>query len=89
MYTGEYRAVTLRHSATCCRSARALDGKRFLSTNAPGLPLANCSSPGLCRCKYETLNDRRDDSQPAPRPAARSGFKSLALRLFSGRTDIA
>ena len=57
----DYRAVSIRHPDGCCRAATVLDGKRFLSTNAPSLPLTNCSMPGLCTCEYRTLADRRED----------------------------
>jgi hypothetical protein len=90
MYIGDYRAVSIHHPATCCRSAAALDNKRFLSGNAPKLPLANCTSPGLCQCEYRTLNDRREDFRPKPAPE-RAGIRHLAARLFGGRrgTDVA
>lgn len=77
----DYRAVSIRHPVGCCRAANALDGKRFLSTNAPSLPLANCSKPGLCTCDYKTLSDRREDYQPAEPRRAGKGL----LRLFGGR----
>lgn len=83
MYIGDYRAVAIRYGSDCCRSATALDGKRFLATNAQKLPLANCTSPGLCRCEYRTLRDRRGDQQP--RPPARSGPRWSPLRLFAGK----
>ena len=90
MYIGDYRAVSIHHPAGCCRSALALDGKRFLSTNAPKLPLANCTSPGLCQCEYRTLNDRREDFKPKPAPE-RPGIRQLAARLLGTRrgTDVA
>jgi len=82
----DYRAVSIRHPVGCCRAVNALDGKRFLSTNAPSLPLVNCTKPGLCTCEYRTLADRREDYHPEPRRAGRG-----LLRFFSGRrsTDIA
>ena len=96
MYIGDYRAVSIHHPAGCCRSATALDGKRFLSNNAPKLPLANCSSPGLCQCEYRTLNDRREDFKPKPSPEhaptpLRAGIRHLAARLLGTRrgTDAA
>ncbi len=90
MYIGDYRAVSIHHPAGCCRSATALDGKRFLSNNAPKLPLENCGSPGLCQCEYRTLNDRRADFRPKPEPG-RAGIRHLAARLLGIRrgTDIA
>ena len=90
MYIGDYRAVSIHHPGRCCRSATALEGKRFLSTNAPKLPLANCTSPGLCQCEYRTLNDRREDFKPKP-PPERPRIRQLAARLFGTRrgTDTA
>ena len=79
MYIGDYRAVAIHHGAVCCRSAAAIDGKRFLATNAPKLPLANCTSPGLCQCEYRMLHDRREDLQP--KPPVRAGFRWLSLRF--------
>jgi hypothetical protein len=82
----DYRAVSIGHPAGCCRAASALDGKRFLASNAPSLPLANCTKPGLCTCEYRILADRRDDYRPEPRRAGRG-----LLRLFGARrtTDTA
>jgi hypothetical protein len=75
----DFRAVSIRHPAGCCRAASALDGKRFLSTNAPSLPLANCTKPGLCTCEYRMLADRREDYRPEPKRAGR------LLRLLGSR----
>lgn len=90
MYAGEYRAVAIHHPGRCCRSAAALDHKRFLANNAPSLPLASCAMPGLCQCEYRLLNDRREDFKPKPKPA-RAGFRHLAARLLGTRrgTDTA
>ena len=57
----DYHAVSIRHGARCCKAVAALDGKRYLSTEAPSLPLAGCSSPGACQCKYRHHSDRRED----------------------------
>jgi len=85
MYIGDYRAVAIHHGGVCCRSAAAIDGKRFLANNAPKLPLANCTSPGLCECEYRVLHDRREDFQP--KPAARAGFRWLSSRLFTTKNS--
>jgi len=37
-----------------------LKGLRFLSGEAPRLPLVNCSRPGACQCVYEKFDDRRE-----------------------------
>lgn len=42
-----------------CAAAVALDGLRFLSDEAPTLPLPNCDMPDTCKCVYEHFSDRR------------------------------
>lgn len=45
----------------CCEAVAALGTKRFLSEEAPLLPLADCSDPQRCRCVYEHFDERRDN----------------------------
>lgn len=59
------RKVTTRHHAVvvvpgrhACAEAYALRDRRFLSREAPVLPLAGCGSP-TCECRYEHHDDRR------------------------------
>ncbi len=58
---GNYQAVSIRHAGRCCQAVKALDETRYLSMEAPALPLTKCSAPGQCRCKYRYHTDRRDD----------------------------
>ena len=58
---GSYQAVSIRHATRCCQAASDADEQRFLSTEAPTLPLTECSAPGQCRCKYRYHTDRRED----------------------------
>lgn len=53
-----YRAVAVRHQLLSCRAVQALDGKRFLASEAPSLPVRGCDI-WPCRCRYEHLSDRR------------------------------
>jgi hypothetical protein len=53
-----FHAVTIAPGVRACKEARALQGKRFLSRDAPLLPLRNCGSP-QCECRYEHYDDRR------------------------------
>jgi hypothetical protein len=46
-----------------CDAAKVFNGKRFLASEAPKLPLAECSDPALCRCKYRDISDRRDNDE--------------------------
>lgn len=55
-----FHGVAIKASDACqCKAVKALEGKRYLSDEAPSLPLAECDSPGACRCVYEHFNDRR------------------------------
>jgi len=51
-------AVSIETGRNCCHGARMLRGQRFLSREAPTLPLKNC---GLdeCTCHYTHHEDRR------------------------------
>jgi hypothetical protein len=42
-----------------CAAVKALAGQRFLSDDAPRLPLDDCSEPGRCGCVYKHFKDRR------------------------------
>jgi hypothetical protein len=57
--TARWNAVAIVAATGGCEAARALKGKRFLSTEAPRLPLPQCASPGACRCVYKKYADRR------------------------------
>lgn len=53
-----YHAVTVVPGPRCCDEARQLKGKRFLSREAPQLPLKDCGRAD-CTCRYEHYPDRR------------------------------
>jgi len=61
-------------TATACDAAQACKGKRFLSIDAPRLPLAGCDVR-RCECKYRHYDDRRagprrqDEKSGAPVPS--------------------
>jgi hypothetical protein len=55
----EWRAVSIVAKPGACQAAEGLNGKRFLSAEAPLLPLRECTSPGTCKCTYAHLRDRR------------------------------
>jgi hypothetical protein len=54
-----WHAVSIGSSAACCPAAMGLLGIRFLSREAPRLPLENCSMSAECRCSYQHHDDRR------------------------------
>lgn len=53
-----YHAVSLQYSSNACDAAKAMTGRRFLSSAAPRLPLAECDSLD-CRCRFAHHSDRR------------------------------
>jgi hypothetical protein len=59
----KYPAVTVAAPTRRCEAVNALEGMRILATHAPTLPMANCTMPAQCRCKFQKYVDRRDDDQ--------------------------
>ncbi len=57
--TGEFHAVSIKYLSSACDAAREMDGKRYLSSAAPRLPLPDCDSL-QCKCKFVHHKDRRD-----------------------------
>lgn len=53
-----FHAVSIAPGPRCCGAARELRGQRFLSSDAPALPLAGCDRKD-CTCRYEHYQDRR------------------------------
>jgi hypothetical protein len=54
-----WSAVSILSTGASCEAARALKGKRFLSAEAPRLPLIECTQSAQCRCTYKKYPDRR------------------------------
>jgi hypothetical protein len=63
-----WHAVTIVAPAKACEAALACKGKRFLSSEAPRLPLKQCDA-ARCNCKYRHFPDRRGE----PRRAEETG----------------
>ncbi len=59
-----YHAVTILATNKSCVTSKALKGIRFLSTDAPVLPLEDCDVE-TCPCRYKHHADRRDNSRRA------------------------
>lgn len=54
-----WTAVSILSSTSSCEAARALKGQRFLSAEAPRLPLVECTQSARCACTYRKYSDRR------------------------------
>ncbi|HMK86508.1 MAG TPA: hypothetical protein VK437_11170 [Steroidobacteraceae bacterium] len=59
-----WHSVCIVAGADACSAALACKAKRFLSSEAPRLPLAECDSP-QCRCRYRHFADRRANARRA------------------------
>lgn len=53
-----FHAVSIAPGLRACAAALELRDQRFLSREAPVLPLKNCTNPE-CTCRYEHYEDRR------------------------------
>jgi hypothetical protein len=60
--THPYHSVEIIDGSGICSSANALKGKRYLSQDAPKLPLPGCLDKE-CNCRYLHHQDRRKDSE--------------------------
>ncbi|QYJ89220.1 hypothetical protein [Shewanella halotolerans] len=57
-----YHCVEIVNDEGLCGSAKKLKGKRFLSKDAPTLPLPGCNK-GECSCRYLHHEDRRGQNE--------------------------
>src|ERR1022692_2672131 len=53
-----WHAVSVVPCQNACQAARQLNRTRFLSSEAPTLPVAGCKSKA-CHCHYQHYDDRR------------------------------
>jgi len=80
-----YHAVSIQPGNPCCQRARALQGQRFLSRDAPPLPLKNCSRE-TCTCHYQHYDDRRGGPRRAREiGVAMDGWHAVEQRTEQGR----
>jgi hypothetical protein len=79
-----YHAVSIEAGARACAAARGLDGRRFLSSAAPMLPLKECSS-STCQCRYVHHKDRRAERDRRVNFANPHAHKMADRRSGGGR----
>jgi len=82
-----WHAVSVVTGRWACEAAQGLRNGRFLSADAPLLPLAECASRESCSCSYKHHRDRR--GQPRRRDELlgiwRAGNVSNERRSERGR----
>jgi hypothetical protein len=80
-----WHAVSIIPSARSCRLARSLANVRFLSQQAPILPLADCTVRP-CTCRYRHFQDRRTSSRrDSELVGSRLGWSGNERRVARGR----
>lgn len=60
-----YHCVEVRTGVPACEVAQHLGNVRFLSKEAPSLPVSGCTEQN-CACSYIHHDDRRDDDRRNP-----------------------
>ena len=61
----KWHAVTVVLQTSSCAAAAMCRATRFLSNEAPRLPLTGCDHPETCECKYRHYQDRRSGARRA------------------------
>jgi len=61
-----YHAVSIRCAKNACQAAQDKLGDRYLSAEAPLLPLGQCDRHDQCECRYQHYDDRRGDPRRRP-----------------------
>lgn len=74
----DFHAVAIKYSGKACDAAKAMTGRRFLSSTAPRLPLPDCDYPD-CRCMFAHHKDRRDDEYRRSPFASATGTRSIGI----------
>jgi hypothetical protein len=83
--TSAYHAVTIAPGLRACEAAKAVARKRFLSAEAPDLPLQGCSC-STCACRYEHHDDRRNGQRRArDMGVSIDGYDATEKRLATRR----
>jgi len=62
----KWHAVSVVGGTRACAASLRLKGLRFLSAEAPRIPLGDCTMPGGCNCVYRHFADRRARERRVP-----------------------
>jgi hypothetical protein len=77
-----WHAITIIGNNYACAAAQACRGKRFLSSEAPRLPLAECDAR-RCECRYRHFADRRGPPRRRDEKAQDSTITTAKMRAIS------
>ena len=91
-----WHAVEIQCDRDACAAARAAKGSRYLATEAPLLPLADCNRRRNCSCRYRHFDDRRigprrsaEGAPPAPPQTGRADRRCKGGRRLDDHADAA
>jgi hypothetical protein len=73
-----FQAISIFRGVRACEMARKFSEHRFLTRDAPSLPLSGCTLPESCECRYIRHKDRRAE-------ARRLVDFGTSARVFDGR----
>jgi hypothetical protein len=59
----KWHAISVEAKVSSCMAAHDLRKRRFLSKEAPALPLQGCTKRAVCPCTYKHHDDRRSKSR--------------------------
>ncbi len=82
-----FHGIAVEPGAHACPAARRIAGIRYLSDEAPRLPLEACNRLDGCRCVYRHFSDRRTDVRRdtdmglPPRPVRHEQRASAGRRI--------
>lgn len=79
----KYHAVTIVRGHAACPLSAQLSGRRFLSRDAPRLPVPGCATRP-CGCRYLHHADRRADDRRFPFGVRKSSESSVATERRRG-----
>ena len=87
--SSKYHCITITCGDNACEAVKRLEGKRFLSAEAPVLRLRECTAES-CQCRYVHYDDRREEERRNPYGRYRSitpFFLGQERRMRSGRRN--
>jgi hypothetical protein len=79
-----FHAVSIVFGDQACEAVRSCTGIKYLSSEAPRLPIAGCQNR-ICTCHYEHYKDRREESRRAIFGSNRNPYGILEKRVRDRR----
>jgi hypothetical protein len=78
-------AIETPRGAKACPAVARIAGERYLSEDAPALPLPDCETPHECRCVYQHFIDRRTDRRREADEGLPNRYVDTDRRLMTRR----